>query len=194
MMSEYLPVLTRRSEKWSKLLKKNPKVEKNLKGGLRTPPLWALLYYTYAQTCTFSLIIESLLVHYWQWRGMWGKVSPVNTVLWSGWLPAEPSSSCRWTVVITTLSWRFTMTPRWRRQYKLVSLICYIAVISQDSWSFYLKSALTRSCHLPDLHRTFPDNIQFHNSSQQCLLKALYNVLLAYGHHNKDVGYCQVQY
>ncbi|XP_016144218.1 growth hormone-regulated TBC protein 1-A-like [Sinocyclocheilus grahami] len=43
-----------------------------------------------------------------------------------------------------------------------------------------------------DMHRTFPDNIQFRASSQPCLQKALFNVLLAYGHHNKDVGYCQV--
>uniref|UniRef100_A0A673L3Y4 Growth hormone regulated TBC protein 1b n=1 Tax=Sinocyclocheilus rhinocerous TaxID=307959 RepID=A0A673L3Y4_9TELE len=42
-----------------------------------------------------------------------------------------------------------------------------------------------------DMHRTFPDNIQFRASSQPCLQKALFNVLLAYGHHNKDVGYCQ---
>uniref|UniRef100_A0A8C1B0S8 Growth hormone-regulated TBC protein 1 n=1 Tax=Cyprinus carpio carpio TaxID=630221 RepID=A0A8C1B0S8_CYPCA len=32
-----------------------------------------------------------------------------------------------------------------------------------------------------NMQRTFPDNIQF----------PLFNVLLAYGHHNKDVGYCQ---
>lgn len=44
----------------------------------------------------------------------------------------------------------------------------------------------------PDMHRTFPDNIQFRDSSQPCLQKALFNVLLGYGHHNKDVGYCQV--
>lgn len=37
MMSEYLPVLARRSEKWSRLLKENTKVDKNLKGGLGTP-------------------------------------------------------------------------------------------------------------------------------------------------------------
>lgn len=42
-----------------------------------------------------------------------------------------------------------------------------------------------------DMHRTFPDNIQFRDSSQSCLQKALFNVLLAYGHHNQDVGYCQ---
>ncbi|XP_052004497.1 growth hormone-regulated TBC protein 1b [Xyrauchen texanus] len=42
-----------------------------------------------------------------------------------------------------------------------------------------------------DMHRTFPDNIQFRDSSQPCLQKALFNVLLAYAHHNKDVGYCQ---
>ncbi|XP_066516240.1 growth hormone-regulated TBC protein 1-A [Hoplias malabaricus] len=42
-----------------------------------------------------------------------------------------------------------------------------------------------------DLHRTFPDNVQFRKTAEPCLQKSLYNVLLAYGHHNKAVGYCQ---
>lgn len=42
-----------------------------------------------------------------------------------------------------------------------------------------------------DLNRTFPDNIQFRKTSRPCLQKALSNVLLAYGHHNPTVGYCQ---
>ncbi|KAM9447343.1 growth hormone-regulated TBC protein 1-A-like isoform 1-T2 [Salvelinus alpinus] len=42
-----------------------------------------------------------------------------------------------------------------------------------------------------DMHRTFPENVQFRKSSEPCLQKALYNVLLAYGHHNQVVGYCQ---
>ncbi|XP_035038840.2 growth hormone-regulated TBC protein 1-A [Hippoglossus stenolepis] len=42
-----------------------------------------------------------------------------------------------------------------------------------------------------DLNRTFPDNIQFRKTSSPCLQKALYNVLLANGHHNPTVGYCQ---
>ncbi|KAG9262328.1 growth hormone-regulated TBC protein 1 [Astyanax mexicanus] len=42
-----------------------------------------------------------------------------------------------------------------------------------------------------DLHRTFPDNVQFRKTAEPCLQKTLYNVLLAYGHHNKAVGYCQ---
>ncbi|KAJ6634885.1 Growth hormone-regulated TBC protein 1-A [Pseudolycoriella hygida] len=37
-----------------------------------------------------------------------------------------------------------------------------------------------------DLPRTFPDNIFFDNIKLQ-----LFNVLIAYAHHNKDVGYCQ---
>lgn len=45
---------------------------------------------------------------------------------------------------------------------------------------------------LLDLNRTFPDNIQFRKTSSPCLLKPLYNVLLAYGLHNPAVGYCQV--
>lgn len=210
MMSEYLPVLARRSEKWSRLLKENTKVDKNLKGRLGGPPHRASFYchtiffltaaYTHYSLMIYpyTLVTESLHVHYWQWRGMWGKASPANTVLLSGWLPVEPSIICRWTLVITSLSWRFTMTPRWKRLYAQVSRNLFsfrreMLLISQEFESVYLKPALTRSYHLPDLHRTFPDNIQFHDSSQPCLLKALYNVLVAYGHHNKDVGYCQVQ-
>uniref|UniRef100_W5MUJ4 Growth hormone regulated TBC protein 1a n=2 Tax=Lepisosteus oculatus TaxID=7918 RepID=W5MUJ4_LEPOC len=42
-----------------------------------------------------------------------------------------------------------------------------------------------------DLNRTFPDNIQFRKTAEPCLQHALFNVLVAYGHHNKNVGYCQ---
>nr|KAF6427620.1 growth hormone regulated TBC protein 1 [Rousettus aegyptiacus] len=42
-----------------------------------------------------------------------------------------------------------------------------------------------------DMNRTFPDNIKFRKSADPCLQKTLYNVLLAYGHHNQGVGYCQ---
>ncbi|XP_059208103.1 growth hormone-regulated TBC protein 1-A [Centropristis striata] len=42
-----------------------------------------------------------------------------------------------------------------------------------------------------DLNRTFPDNVQFRKTSDPCLQKVLYNVLLAYGHHNPAVSYCQ---
>lgn len=45
---------------------------------------------------------------------------------------------------------------------------------------------------LSDLNRTFPDNVQFRKTSNPCLQHTLYNVLLAYGHHNPTVGYCQV--
>ncbi|XP_030057378.1 growth hormone-regulated TBC protein 1 isoform X2 [Microcaecilia unicolor] len=44
---------------------------------------------------------------------------------------------------------------------------------------------------LTDMNRTFPDNVQFRRTSNPCLQQALYNVLVAYGHHNKNVGYCQ---
>lgn len=42
-----------------------------------------------------------------------------------------------------------------------------------------------------DLHRTFPDNILF--KSEASLQSSLFNVLVAYGHHNQAVGYCQVR-
>lgn len=37
-----------------------------------------------------------------------------------------------------------------------------------------------------DLPRTFPGNDHFEHFKQ-----GLYNVLIAYAHHNQDVGYCQ---
>nr|XP_060625631.1 growth hormone-regulated TBC protein 1 isoform X3 [Anolis sagrei ordinatus] len=43
-----------------------------------------------------------------------------------------------------------------------------------------------------DMNRTFPDNIRFRKSADPCLQKTLYNVLVAYGHHNQSVGYCQI--
>ncbi|XP_012719832.3 growth hormone-regulated TBC protein 1-A isoform X1 [Fundulus heteroclitus] len=42
-----------------------------------------------------------------------------------------------------------------------------------------------------DMHRTFPDNILFKSRTEEGLQKDLFNVLLAYGHHNPAVGYCQ---
>ncbi|KAK5621793.1 Growth hormone-regulated TBC protein 1-A [Crenichthys baileyi] len=42
-----------------------------------------------------------------------------------------------------------------------------------------------------DMHRTFPDNILFKSRAEEGLQKDLFNVLLAYGHHNQAVGYCQ---
>lgn len=42
-----------------------------------------------------------------------------------------------------------------------------------------------------DLPRTFPDNIFFNNTENQ--QHQLYNVLLAFAHQNKTVGYCQVK-
>lgn len=43
-----------------------------------------------------------------------------------------------------------------------------------------------------DMNRTFPDNVKFRKTADPCLQHVLYNVLVAYGHHNKAVGYCQV--
>lgn len=39
-----------------------------------------------------------------------------------------------------------------------------------------------------DLPRTFPDNIHFENHDTRL---QLFHVLVAYAHHNKEVGYCQ---
>ena len=44
---------------------------------------------------------------------------------------------------------------------------------------------------LIDIRRTYPENIYFRDV-QNSLLISLKNVLVAFAHHNKSVGYCQV--
>lgn len=80
----------------------------------------------------------------------------------------------------------------------LVWMVCSGAQEQMDRNPGYYQSLLdTHHEHKleesirTDLHRTFPDNIYFRKSAEPCLQKALYNVLVAYGHHNKAVGYCQ---
>lgn len=63
MMTEYIPVLARRSEKWSRLLQENTKMDKNIKGGLATPPHWPLFYYRNLIFVTYTQYI-SLLCHW----------------------------------------------------------------------------------------------------------------------------------
>lgn len=58
--------------------------------------------------------------------------------------------------------------------------------------SQFIEQVSMSTFSLSDLNRTFPDNILFSETSRPCLQKPLYNVLLAYGHHNSTVGYCQV--
>ena len=47
---------------------------------------------------------------------------------------------------------------------------------------------------IADIHRTFPDNIYFQDtpSDPNAKRKPLFNVLVAFGHKNKQAGYCQV--
>ncbi|XP_019646559.1 PREDICTED: growth hormone-regulated TBC protein 1-A-like [Branchiostoma belcheri] len=42
-----------------------------------------------------------------------------------------------------------------------------------------------------DIHRTFPENIYFCDASRESKRVSLYNILVAFGHYNKSVGYCQ---
>jgi len=45
-----------------------------------------------------------------------------------------------------------------------------------------------------DMHRTFPDNVYFRDdeTDSQAKCAALFNVLNALAHNNRQVGYCQV--
>ena len=70
-----------------------------------------------------SLTYEAPVCLCCQWSVMWEKEYLMNTGLWSGWQPAEHSSSCRWTMGITTRFWRLIMTTTWSRIYALVSLV-----------------------------------------------------------------------
>uniref|UniRef100_A0AAA9SBA2 Growth hormone regulated TBC protein 1 n=2 Tax=Bos TaxID=9903 RepID=A0AAA9SBA2_BOVIN len=53
------------------------------------------------------------------------------------------------------------------------------------------RSASLEEAIRTDMNRTFPDNVRFRKDAEPCLQGPLYNVLLAYGHHNHGVGYCQ---
>ncbi|XP_033480866.2 growth hormone-regulated TBC protein 1-A [Epinephelus lanceolatus] len=126
LMSEYLVVLTRRSIKWSKLVKGRGKVQKNVK---------LKRYVRKGIPNEHRALI---------WMAVSGAQDQLekNPVYYQSLLGAQHDP-------------------------KLVETIC------------------------TDLNRTFPDNVQFRKTSNPCLQKALYNVLLAYGHHNSAVGYCQ---
>ncbi|MEQ2162352.1 Growth hormone-regulated TBC protein 1, partial [Goodea atripinnis] len=69
----------------------------------------------------------------------------------------------------------------------------YVAVLNRRSmrWSKLLQDKPNVDKNLTDMHRTFPDNILFKSRAEEGLQKDLFNVLLAYGHHNQAVGYCQ---
>ncbi|CAO2611500.1 Growth hormone-regulated TBC protein 1, partial [Lemmus lemmus] len=69
----------------------------------------------------------------------------------------------------------------------------YLVILTKRAikWSKLLKGSGGVRKSLTDLNRTFPDNVRFRKTAKPCLQKTLYNVLLAYGLHNRGVGYCQ---
>ncbi|KAF6084099.1 growth hormone regulated TBC protein 1 [Phyllostomus discolor] len=69
----------------------------------------------------------------------------------------------------------------------------YLVILTRRAikWSKLLKGSNSIQKSMTDMNRTFPDNVKFRKSADPCLQKTLYNVLLAYGHHNRGVGYCQ---
>ncbi|KAM6099619.1 growth hormone-regulated TBC protein 1 isoform 3-T3 [Theristicus caerulescens] len=69
----------------------------------------------------------------------------------------------------------------------------YLVVLTRRAikWSKLLKGNKSIQKSLKDMNRTFPDNVKFRKTADPCLQHTLYNVLVAYGHHNKAVGYCQ---
>ncbi|XP_039734712.1 growth hormone-regulated TBC protein 1 isoform X4 [Pteropus medius] len=69
----------------------------------------------------------------------------------------------------------------------------YLVILTRRAikWSKLLKGSSSVQKSITDMNRTFPDNVKFRKSADPCLQKTLYNVLLAYGHHNQGVGYCQ---
>uniref|UniRef100_A0A8C6QTU5 Growth hormone-regulated TBC protein 1 n=1 Tax=Nannospalax galili TaxID=1026970 RepID=A0A8C6QTU5_NANGA len=69
----------------------------------------------------------------------------------------------------------------------------YLVILTKRAikWSKLLKRSGGVRKSVTDLNRTFPDNVRFRKTAEPCLQKTLYNVLLAYGLHNRGVGYCQ---
>ncbi|XP_051025908.1 growth hormone-regulated TBC protein 1 isoform X3 [Acomys russatus] len=69
----------------------------------------------------------------------------------------------------------------------------YLVILTKRAikWSKLLKGSGGVRKSVTDLNRTFPDNVRFRKTADPCLQKTLYNVLLAYGLHNRGVGYCQ---
>ncbi|KAF7668270.1 hypothetical protein LDENG_00025460 [Lucifuga dentata] len=126
MMSEYLVVLTRRSIKWSKLLKGKAKVQKNVK---------------------LKRFVRK------------GIPNAHRALIWMAASGAQEQ--------MEKYPGYYQSLLRAQHGPKLLETIC------------------------TDLNRTFPDNVQFRKTCSPCLQRALHNVLLAYGHHNPAVGYCQ---
>ncbi|KAM8895199.1 growth hormone-regulated TBC protein 1-A-like isoform 2-T2 [Spinachia spinachia] len=126
LMSEYLVVLTRRSIKWSKLLKGKSKVQRNVK---------------------LKRYVRK------------GIPNEHRALIWMATSGAQDQ--------LEKNPGRYQSLLRAQHDPKLADAIC------------------------TDLNRTFPDNVQFHKTSEPCMQRALYNVLLAYGHHDPAVGYCQ---
>ncbi|KAM9674513.1 growth hormone-regulated TBC protein 1 isoform 8-T8 [Dama dama] len=69
----------------------------------------------------------------------------------------------------------------------------YLVILTRRAikWSKLLKGGGGVQRSMTDMSRTFPDNVRFRKDAEPCLQGPLYNVLLAYGHHNHGVGYCQ---
>ncbi|XP_063315677.1 growth hormone-regulated TBC protein 1 [Pelobates fuscus] len=125
--SRYLPILTRRAIKWSKLLKKSTAVEKSLK---------------------------------------------VKRYIRKG-IPNE--HRCNIWMIVSGAQVQMEQNPGY-----------YQSILDEGNEDAKLKDAV-----ITDLNRTFPDNVQFRKTANPCLQSNLYNVLVAYGQHNRRVGYCQ---
>lgn len=65
---------------------------------------------------------------------------------------------------------------------KLVNIIIFFDQFNFIQFTFLFTVDAIRI----DLPRTFPENVFFEN-----IRTPLFNVLVAYANHNKDVGYCQ---
>lgn len=67
--------------------------------------------------------------------------------------------------------------------YKM--FVCIDLLIYENLQHFFISFFAVESIRI-DLPRTFPDNVFFEN-----IRTPLFNVLVAYANHNKEIGYCQ---
>lgn len=212
-MNEYGAVLNRRSLRWSRLLQESPHVEKSLTGDRSATQHLRFGNHVCVCSCRPTNLSQSEKVRA-QRRAQRAPRQDLDGSQWCtgaageqpGLLPvsagcraprrAERHHSCRWDCRDRAAFHLAARAPR--HGSVIVDVVNNTRKRVQELFIYHpdIKLLVDR-VKIPffrggsDLHRTFPDNILF--KSEASLQSSLFNVLLAYGHHNKAVGYCQVK-
>ncbi|XP_043747793.1 growth hormone-regulated TBC protein 1 isoform X2 [Cervus elaphus] len=170
--STYLVILTRRAIKWSKLLKGGGGVQRSM---------------TVKRYIRKGVPLEHRAR---VWMGVSGAQAQMdrNPGYYQRLLQGERSASLE--EAIRTASVPFTHEAPQPWLHHLLPVSGPGRKISKPAKASHRTGRHT-GVSTVDMSRTFPDNVRFRKDAEPCLQGPLYNVLLAYGHHNHGVGYCQ---